>query len=67
MFGHCMPTEETRSAFISIFYQYDKDERSLIAYVLFEKPQQNCHLAYSKTWIKMPLKNRQNKDFNDKW
>ena len=24
-------------------------------------------LNYSKTWVKRPLKNRQNKDLNDKW
>ena len=22
---------------------------------------------YSKTWVKRPLKNKQNKDLNDKW
>ena len=60
MLCHCMPTEETRSTFISIFYQYDRAEGLLIAYVLFEKTQQNCHLAYSKTWVKRLFKNRQN-------
>ena len=26
-----------------------------------------CILIYSKTCVKLPLKNRQNKDLNDKW
>ena len=27
----------------------------------------STHLLYSKTCVKRPLKNRQNKDLNDKW
>ena len=27
----------------------------------------NIYRLYSKTCLKQPLKNRQNKDFNDKW
>ena len=28
---------------------------------------ERLYLLYSKTCVKLPLKNRQNKDLNDKW
>ena len=30
-------------------------------------PKGQEHKIYSKTYVKRPLKNRQNKDLNDKW
>ena len=32
-----------------------------------KKIKRNKRVDYSKTYVKRPLKNRQNKDLNDKW
>ena len=43
--------------------------KSTTIYWLWKGDKYNAILAnmYSKTCVKLPIKNRQNKDFNDKW
>ena len=48
----------------------DKKKFQELKYMLIWKFYSGSHMShpkYSKTCVKRPLKNRQNKDLNDKW
>ena len=63
------PTEQSDGAFFRVTFRSNHiyDAQGFKAVYAFHKGELLLELLYSKTCVKRPLINRQNRDLNDKW